>query len=444
VTLSGQRTVGAVTVTRPPRLRGEITPPGDKSISHRAAMLNSIAFGLAKITNYSSGMDCTSTVEIMRALGVEIERLPGTDTTGDTLIISGAGLHGLEEPDDVLDAGNSGTTTRLMSGILAGREFQTILTGDRSIRSRPMDRVISPLREMGALISARDDGRLAPIAFVGGTLHPFEYTQSVASAQVKSCLLFAGLRAEGRTTVRSPAPSRDHSERMLRAMGANVIEDGADVSIDQSTLVSVDVDVPGDISSAAFWLVAGISHPDAEITLRNVGINPTRTGILTILEQMGADIEVVNPRETAGEPVADLVARSSELRGVQIGGDMIPLLIDEIPVIAVAAACASGETVITDARELRVKEADRIAATVEWVRAAGGQIEDRPDGMIISGGRPLRGSIASSHGDHRIAMSLAIAGLIAEGEFKIEDAGAADISYPSFWRDLASVSGQVG
>ena len=436
-------TVKAVSVSSPARLRGEITPPGDKSISHRAAILNAVANGVARVTNYSTGADCASTVEVLRGLGVDIDHRPGSANRGGELTVRGVGMNGLTEPSDVLDAGNSGTTARLMSGILAGRDFQAIITGDASIRSRPMGRVIDPLVEMGANILARDGGRLAPIVFNGGSLKGIEYRQAVASAQVKSCLLFAGLRAEGETIIRSPAISRDHSERMLAAMGAPVRTDGPDVSITASELSAVDIEVPGDISSAAFWLVAGVIHPDAEVAIRNVGLNPTRAGVLTVLREMGADIETVNEREVAGEPVGDLIARSSALHGVEIRGEIIPLLIDEIPVLAVAAALADGETVIADSEELRVKETDRIAATVEWMEAAGVDVEDRPDGMIIRGGRTIRGVTARSHDDHRIAMAIAVAGLVAEGGMRIEEAGAADISYPSFWRDLSTISGAV-
>ena len=436
-------TVKAVSVSSPARLRGEITPPGDKSISHRAAILNAVANGVARVTNYSTGADCASTVEVLRGLGVDIDHRPGSANRGGELTIRGVGMNGLTEPSDVLDAGNSGTTARLMSGILAGRDFQAIITGDASIRSRPMGRVIDPLVEMGANILGRDGGRLAPIVFNGGSLKGIEYRQAVASAQVKSCLLFAGLRAEGETIIRSPAISRDHSERMLAAMGAPVRTDGPDVSITASELSAVDIEVPGDISSAAFWLVAGVIHPDAEVAIRNVGLNPTRAGILTVLREMGADIETVNEREVAGEPVGDLIARSSALHGVEIRGEIIPLLIDEIPVLAVAAALADGETVIADSEELRVKETDRIAATVEWMKAAGVDVEDRPDGMVIRGGRAIRGVTARSHDDHRIAMAIAVAGLVAEGGMRIEEAGAADISYPSFWRDLSTISGAV-
>lgn len=439
----GSSTIKAVSVSRPARLRGEITPPGDKSISHRSAILNAVANGEARVTNFSIGADCASTVEILRALGVEIDHKPGSAERGGELTVRGVGMNGLTEPSDVLNVGNSGTTTRLMAGILAGRDFQAIMTGDASIRSRPMGRVIDPLREMGANILARDGGRLAPIVFSGGSLSGIEYVQGVASAQVKSCLLFAGLRADGETTIRSPAVSRDHSERMLAAMGAPVRTNGPDVSISASELSAVDVEVPGDISSAAFWLVAGVIHPDAEVTIRNVGLNPTRAGVLTVLREMGADIETVNERVVAGEPVGDLIARSSALHGVEIRGEIVPLLIDEIPVLAVAAAQAEGETVFADSEELRVKETDRIAATVEWMEAAGADVEDRPDGMVIRGGRPIRGVTASSHDDHRIAMALAVAGLVADGEMRIEEAGAADISYPSFWRDLSTISGAV-
>ena len=434
-----------VTISPALRLRGEITPPGDKSISHRSAMLNAMANGVARITNYSNGADCASTVSILRILGVRVDvddHLPGD---ARSLTVYGAGMNGLSEPADVLDAGNSGTTTRLMSGILAGRDMLAVLTGDSSIRSRPMGRVIDPLRQMGANISAREDNRLAPIVFNGGDLDGIEYAQSVASAQVKSCLLFAGLRARDITTVRSPAASRDHSERMLSAMGAKPVssENGAVVSIAPSELSAVDVDVPGDISSAAFWMVAAAVHPDAEIIIRNVGLNPTRTGILTVLRDMSADITIENERLVAGEPAGDLVVRSSNLIATRIQGDVIPLVIDELPVIAVAAAMADGETVIADAEELRVKEADRIEATVNWMRAAGIAVDEQPDGMVIKGGGRLRGVTANSFGDHRIAMSLAVAGLVATDDVTIQDAGAADISYPTFWRDLSTLSGIV-
>jgi 3-phosphoshikimate 1-carboxyvinyltransferase len=436
--------INEVTISRPARLRGTITTPGDKSISHRSSMFNAVARGTARVTNYSTGQDCASTVRILRGLGVQIDVAPGKSGSGDTLTVHGVGMSGFREPDDILDAGNSGTTTRLMSGLLAGRPFQAVITGDASIRSRPMGRVIEPLRKMGAEISAREGGTLAPIVFHGGELRGFEYDMPVASAQVKSCLMLAGLRAEGRTVLRQPAISRDHTERMLSAMGARVEVSGLSVAVTPAELNAMDIDVPGDISSAAFWLVAASVHPNAEVTLNNIGLNPSRTGVLEVLRRMGADIEVKRERNVAGEPAGDLVARSSRLHGVEIAGDIVPILIDEIPVLSVAAALAEGDTVIRDAAELRVKETDRIAATAAWLEEAGVRVDEAKDGMTIHGAGQLRGISGRSFDDHRIAMSLAVAGLVSEGPVKIEGAGAADISYPTFWRDLELIGGSIG
>ena len=422
------------TVSRPRVLRGSVTPPGDKSISHRAAMFNAIADGTARITDFATGAACTSTLSVLRALGAQITRQPATDGRGDTVTVHGAGMDGLRRPGDVLDAGNSATTMRLTSGVLAGRPFSASITGDSSLRSRPMARIVHPLRLMGARIQARGDGATAPLVFSGGELRGIEYTLPVASAQVKSALLLAGLRAEGRTVLHQPAASRDHTERMLSAMGAEVVTDGLTVSVGPATLKAVDVEVPGDISSAAFWLVAAVAHPDAEIRIPGVGLNPTRTGVLTVLRDMGADITIENERQMAGEPVADLVARSSELRGVEIGGDTIPLVLDEIPVLAVAAALGSGETRIRDAAELRHKESDRISAAAEWLVAAGIACEEHDDGLTIQGGTRLAGGSFSSHGDHRVAMALGVAGLVADSPVTVDDAAAADISYPGFWQ----------
>jgi 3-phosphoshikimate 1-carboxyvinyltransferase len=430
-------------VSRPQRLRGSIEIPGDKSISHRAVMFNALANGSATVTNLSGGADCTSTISIFRAMGVDIERSPGASGRGDTVRITGVGMHGLVEPREILDAGNSGTTTRLMSGLLAGRPIMTVITGDDSLRSRPMGRVINPLRSMGAEISARNDGELAPIVFHGGNLHGIEYEMPVASAQLKSCLLLAGLRATGNTVIKQPDVSRDHTERMLKGMGANIEVNGLTVTTSASELTSTDVEVPGDVSSAAFWIVAAAAHPDADITLSNVGVNPTRTGIFEVLRAMGVDIELVNQRDVAGEPVADLRVRSSQLKGVDIDGDVVPLMIDEIPVIAVAAAMADGTTRITDAAELRVKESDRISATVAWLKSAGVEHEEAEEGLTIHGRGRIQSAVADSFDDHRIAMSLAIAGLVSEGTIGIERAESVDISYPTFWRDLDTLSGVV-
>ncbi len=434
-----------VTIARPRSLRGEIIAPGDKSVSHRAIMFNALSnTGTARITNFSPGADCTSTVEIMRALGVEISREAGKPGIGDSLNVKGVGLNGLQEPSSILDAGNSGTTTRLMSGILAGRDIMTILTGDDSLSSRPMGRVVKPLTQMGARISGRSNDTLAPLVFHGGSLQGTNYEMPVASAQLKSCLLIAGLRADGVTTLTQPAESRDHSERMFLAMGVNLKKTGLDLVLEPSELETVDVEVPGDISSAAFWMVAGICHPDAELMIRNVGINPTRAGIITALQMMGADLTLIDEREVAGEPVADVLVKSSQLKGIELSGDIVPLLIDEIPVIAVAAAIAEGETVIRDAEELRVKESDRIAASVTWLNGAGVEAVGTPDGMIVPGGNIIGGGQFQSYDDHRLAMSLGVAGLISSEPITVLDPDVAGISYPDFWEIIEEFGGLVG
>jgi len=424
------------------RLRGTIVPPGDKSISHRVAMLGALAEGETVAENFLPGADCLSTLAILRSLSVEsaLEPLPDGRIR---LSVRGMGLRGLREPADILDAGNSGTSLRLFSGILAGQPFLSVLTGDASLRSRPIGRVVEPLRQMGAQLWARDGDRLPPLAIRGGALRGIDYATPVASAQVKSAILLAGLFATGETRVHEPAASRDHTERMLRAMGADVRTAGTSISVRPPTepLRPLRLRVPGDISAAAFWLVAALVHPDAEITVRGVGINPTRTGIIDALHAMGGQIEVRNPREEGGEPVADLVARSSRLRGTVIAGDLIPRLIDEIPVLALAAAFAEGDTIIADAAELRVKESDRIATTARELRRLGAEVEERPDGLVIHGGTRLRGAACASDGDHRLAMTVAVAGLLAEGETVVEDAGCVNVSYPTFWHDLAAIAG---
>ncbi len=432
-----------LTVSRPRRLVGEVVAPGDKSVSHRAVMLNSIGEGQARVRNFSPGDDCTSTMIIMRALGVNIDRASADDDSGDTLVIEGAGADGLREAEDVLDAGNSGTTMRLMSGILAGRDFKATMTGDSSLQSRPMGRIIKPLSMMGAVIRGRENNTLAPLVFDGGELSGIEYDLPVASAQLKSAILLAGLRAEGETRISQPAASRDHTERMLSAMGAEISVDGLDVTVGQSDISCIDVDVPGDISSAAFWIVAGLIHPNSEVMVKNVGINPTRAGVITALQDMGGNIELVNERDVAGEPVADIVATSSHLRGTELAGSIMPLLMDEVPIIAVAAAMAEGETVISDASELRVKETDRISATVDWLVAAGVEAEARDDGMAIVGSGKIAGGTYQSQDDHRIAMALGIAGMVAEGPITIVEANCASISYPEFWDELYSLGGVV-
>ena len=434
-----------VTIARPRSLRGEIIAPGDKSVSHRAIMFNALSnTGTAHVTNFSPGADCTSTVEIMRALGVEITRKEADNGAGDSLTVKGVGLNGLQEPSEILDAGNSGTTTRLMSGILAGRDIMTILTGDESLSSRPMGRVVKPLTQMGAEISGRANDTLAPLVFHGGSLSGINYEMPVASAQLKSCLLLAGLRAEGTTTLTQPAESRDHTERMFSAMGVKLQKNGLDLVLEPSELETVDVEVPGDISSAAFWMVAAACHPDAELLIKNVGINPTRAGIITALQMMNADLTLIDERDVAGEPVADVLVKTSQLKGIELDGDIVPLLIDEIPVIAVAAAIAEGETVIRDAEELRVKESDRIAASISWLNGAGVEAEGTPDGMILAGGNNIGGGQFQSYDDHRLAMSLGVAGLISTEPITVLDPDVAGISYPSFWKIIEDFGGLVG
>jgi 3-phosphoshikimate 1-carboxyvinyltransferase len=419
-------------------LRGRIRIPGDKSISHRALMLGALAEGETVIHGLLLGEDPRSTASCFRAMGAEI-----SDLNTEEVRVKGIGLGNLLEPIDVLNAGNSGTTLRLMLGILASHpdRFFTV-TGDDSLRSRPMSRVVKPLQQMGAEIWGRKQNSLAPLAIQGRALKPIHYHSPIASAQVKSCILLAGLMTEGQTTVTEPALSRDHSERMLRAFGAQVSVDPDTNSVTvtgQAKLHGQTVVVPGDISSAAFWLVAGAIVPGSELTIENVGVNPTRTGILEALEQMGADITLENQREVAGEPVADLRVRHSKLKACRIAGDLIPRLIDEIPVLAVAAAFAEGTTVIQDAEELRVKESDRITVMATQLNRMGVRVTERPDGMEITGGTPLTGTDVDSYTDHRIAMSLAIAALNATGTTTIHRAEAAAISYPDFTATLQNV-----
>ena len=427
-------------IVKPARqLRGAIAVPGDKSISHRAAMLNALADGEATIHNFLAGEDCLSTLRVLRDLGIESK----LDESGATpvLWIRGAGLRGLVEPSCVLDCGNSGTTMRLISGVLSGQPFHSVLSGDASLRTRPMARVATPLREMGAQIDGRDGGKFAPLAIRGGALHGIRYRMPVASAQVKSSILLAGLFAEGDTIVEESEPTRDHTERMLAAMGARIDREGPAVRLTPGdALAPLSMRVPNDISAAAFWMVAASVHPDAEIHLTGVGMNPTRTGIIDVLRAMGADLSINEERQVAGEPVADIVVRSARLRGTTIDGDLIPRLIDEVPAIAVAAAFADGETQITGAAELRVKESDRIATTVSQLAALGVHIAEREDGMIIDGGGKVHGGDVQSFGDLRLAMALAAAVLAGAGDVRIADADAVAISYPSFWQHLQQLS----
>lgn len=428
-----------ITVTSARRLEGAVNVPGDKSISHRAAILNAVAWGRAAVENFLPADDCLATFDCLRALGVELSLQRGE--RGAHLIVEGRGPDGLRQPAGVLDARNSGTTMRLLAGLLAGRPFLSILTGDSSLLSRPMGRIVAPLRAMGAQIRGRDGDTLAPLTIRGGPLRGIDYRLPVASAQVKSALLLAGLQAEGETRLTEPAPSRDHTERMLRAMGAPLRSDGeALVLSPPGRLAPLSMRVPGDISAAAFWLIAGAVHPDAEIRLKGVGVNPTRAGVVEALRMMGADLRLESEREEDGEPRADLTVRSSRLRGVHIEGPLVVRLIDEVPVLAVAAALARGRTVIAGVAELRVKESDRVAATVEELRKLGARIEGSDDALVIEGVPALSGARCHSRGDHRLAMALAVAGLVAQGETVISGADAVSVSYPGFWDDLRALA----
>ncbi len=420
-------------------LRGTLNVPGDKSISHRALILGSLAQGKSKIKNLAPGKDCRSTLGCLKMLGSEII-VKGKSPS--EVHINSRGFTNLSEANNVLDAGNSATTMRLLCGVLASQQFSSFINGDMSLRSRPMDRVINPLRMMGAEIFGCKGDRFAPLFIKGNKLHGITYELPVASAQIKSALLLAGLFASGNTTLKQKTFSRDHTELMLRHMGIKLEMDDRSISINQATtpLSPLDLFVPGDISSAAYWLVAGAIHPDAEIEITDCGVNPTRTGIIDILQQMGAYIEIKNRRVMANEQIADLYIRSSRLKGVTIDKAILPRVIDEIPVIAVAACLAKGDTTIRDASELRVKESDRITSTINELSLLGAHIEELTDGMIIHGGHFLNGGVVDSHKDHRLAMSMAIAGLITKGPVSIRNAHMIDISYPSFWEDIEKLS----
>ena len=418
-------------------LRGEISVPGDKSISHRSIMLGSLAVGTTRVRGFLMGEDNLSTWKAFASMGVSINQTGPND-----LEISGVGIDGLTEPQDVIDCGNSGTTMRLMSGLLAGQSFFSVLTGDKYLLNRPMKRVVTPLTAMGARVWGRDGGKKAPLAIQGGGLKPVRYASPVASAQVKSAVLLAGLSVDGETTVTEPHLSRDHSERMLTCFGADIRPCQGGVTLSgRPRLAAQEIMVPGDISSAAFFMVAGLVTPGAELMIRNVGINPTRSGVIDILRAMGAQLELSDTRVQSGEPVADILVRHSRLKAVDIHGDMVPRAIDEFPVISVAAALAEGTTVIRDAEELRVKETDRIAAMVSELTKLGVQAEARPDGMLINGVERLGGGKVSSHGDHRIAMSMAVAALSAAGEVTIDDTGCTETSFPGFWELMESIRG---
>lgn len=418
-------------VERKRRIGGETSFPGDKSISHRAIMLGSIAQGETRIKGCSDCADCRNTLKAFLKLGMKIE-----DHSEGELTIHGQGLKGLTSAREIIDVGNSGTTMRLLSGILAAQDFSSTITGDEYLQRRPMRRIILPLREMGAKISSPDDNH-PPITIVGQKLHPVDYRSPVASAQVKSCILLAGLYAKGRTSLTEPSPSRDHTERMLKYLGAPIEIKGMTVFIEGlSELKARPITIPGDISSAAFFIIACLLLKNSEIKIKGVGINPTRTGIIDALKKMGAHIVTENVRQLCGEPVADLIVRSSSLRATKIGGDLIPRIIDEIPVLAVAATQAEGVTEITDVQELRIKESDRIGNVVSELSEMGASIEEKKDGMVISGGKRLVGSSVNSFGDHRMAMALTIAGLIADGETIVNDVACIDTSFPHFMDTL--------
>ena len=422
-----------------PQLRGIIDVPGDKSISHRAVMFNAIAEGTAHITHFLPGADCLSTIACLRAMGVQI------DHHGDTVAVHGVGLRGLREPSDVLDCGNSGTTLRLLTGLMAGQAGKyAVLTGDASLRSRPQRRIIDPLRALGAQLDGRNNGALAPLSVRGATIHGGAYELPIASAQVKSALLLAALSGDDVLTLTGRTDGRDHTELMLAGMGIDIRTNGSTVTLSPPAHpvlpYAVSLRVPGDPSSAAFWWVAAAIHPNAEITTTGVGMNPTRIGALEVLKAMGAQITISNARTEGSEPVADVTVASSQLRAATIRGAIIPHLIDEIPVLAVAAAMANGQTVIADAQELKAKETDRIATVVAALQAMGVIADATDDGMLITGRGALSGATLASHGDHRLAMAWAVASLVATGSTTIQGTDAVDVSYPGFWRDLQLIA----
>jgi len=417
------------------KISGTVQVPGDKSISHRAVMFGALAEGTTTIEGFLPGADCLSTISCFRQMGIEIEQ------EGNRVTVTGKGWYGLQEPSRTLDVGNSGTTARLLAGILATQPFHTVMEGDESIAKRPMRRVVGPLREMGARIDGRKDGEFTPLSIRGGKLKGIQYRSPVASAQVKSAILLAGLQADGVTSVTEPHLSRDHTERMLQAFGVQVVRDGLTVSVEGGQrLTGRAIQVPGDISSAAFLIAAVMMVPGSSLFIPNVGINPTRTGILDVVKAMGGSVELVNQRIVNEEPVADLRISYAELSGIEIGGEIIPRLIDEVPVIAVMATQAKGRTVIRDAQELKVKETDRIATVVSELTKLGAQVTPTDDGIIVEGPTPLHGAVIDSLGDHRIGMAMAIAGLAAAGETVIENEEAIAVSFPNFAEILQQIS----
>lgn len=415
-------------------LRGSIKVPGDKSISHRSVIFGSLARGITEIHGFLPAEDTLRTVECFKKMGINIKK------DEDLMVIKGEGLWGLQEPEDVLDAGNSGTTARLLIGLLAGNPFYSVLTGDSSLKKRPMDRVVEPLKEMGALVYGRQGANLLPLTVMGGNLKGIDYVSPVASAQVKSALLLAGLYAKGPTAVTEPYLSRDHTERMMKYFGINIEVKENRVQVEgPPEIEGKRVEVPGDFSSAAFFIVAASLLPGSSLRIEKVGVNPTRTGLLKVLKDMGASITLERERIENEEPVADIKVEYAPLRGVEIRGDLIPRLIDEIPVLAVAASLAEGKTVIREASELRVKESDRIDTIVKELIKMGAKIEGLPDGLVIEGTQKLKGALCESHGDHRIAMAAAVAGLTAQGDTLIRDSGCINISFPGFTDTLKSL-----
>jgi 3-phosphoshikimate 1-carboxyvinyltransferase len=415
-------------------LKGTIAVPGDKSIAHRAVILGSIARGRTRISNLSGGDDNSRTVKAFRQMGVEIAR------DGAALCIEGKGWDGLRAPDRPIDCGNSGTTMRLMSGLLAGRPFHSQLDGDTSLRQRPMQRVIDPLGRMGAKIRSQSSNGLAPLEIDGGALHGIEYALPIASAQVKSALLLAALQAPGTTILTEPQRSRDHTEVMLRGFGANIGVDGKTIRLDgQQELTGQEISIPGDISSAAFFLVAAAIVPGSDVTIRNVGCNPTRNGVIEVLRRMGADVQCSNQRSEAGEWVADFKITAAPLEGIDIGAEWVARTIDEYPILSIAAAVAHGKTTFSNIKELRYKESDRIAAMAEGLRRLGVTVDEREDAMTIHGAKDLRGGAVRSFADHRVAMAFAVAGLVASGEVVIDDAACANISFPTFFELLGQL-----
>jgi len=426
------------TLSSSKNVSGKISVPGDKSISQRAFLLNSIANGIAHVGNICVGDDRTSILRCLRSLGVRIIDHINCNITNseECFEVHGRGRFGMVEPSDVLNAGNSGTAMRLIVGLLSASPFSSEITGDDSLIKRPMGRIIKPLSLMGATISSKNGNDFPPLSILGKPLQGIQYEMPISSAQVKSCLMIAALHSEGQSEITQPSLSRDHTERMMSAMGADVAQDGLKVIVNPSDLTSMDISIPGDISSAAFWMVLGCIHPKAKIKISNIGINSTRLGIIDVLKSMNANLYLENETEINNEPVADVIVESSDLINIEISGDLVPRIIDELPILALAACFAKGQTVVKDASELKFKESDRIFATVEGLSSLGADIISTDDGFVVNGGKKLTGSNCFSYGDHRIAMTMAIAGIVAEGSTTITGAEAVDVSYPMFWNTL--------